>query len=270
MYTLKVDNGNGIAVELTNHENNYQIIEITGLDPGQANINTLSIAGMDGSIVSNTKLNNRNIVINMKLNGNVEANRTALYALFPIKQEITLYYKTATRDVKIGGYVENITCPQFTGEEIMQISLICNYPYFADRVATTVVFPSAPGTVTNNKRAVGVKFSIEALANFVTFRISNDTTGEYIAFTADGVVPGNTFLTSDIINIDTIQGEKSLTLTRFIDNIGTINIFAGVDVNSNFFQLINGQNTFSYKVDGVTDTTKTRVVLTYANEYEGT
>ena len=43
MFTLKVENAKGSTLELTDNEENYQVTDISGLNPPNANINTLEI-----------------------------------------------------------------------------------------------------------------------------------------------------------------------------------------------------------------------------------
>ena len=38
MFTLKVENAKGAVLELTNNEKNYQVADISGLNPPNANI----------------------------------------------------------------------------------------------------------------------------------------------------------------------------------------------------------------------------------------
>ena len=47
MFTLKVENTRGAVLELTDNEENYQVTEISGLNPPNANINTSSYANGD-------------------------------------------------------------------------------------------------------------------------------------------------------------------------------------------------------------------------------
>lgn len=49
MFTLKVENAKGAILELTNNEENYQVTNIEGLNPPNANINTANYANGDGS-----------------------------------------------------------------------------------------------------------------------------------------------------------------------------------------------------------------------------
>ena len=108
MFVLKVENSKGYVLELTDNEENYQITNIEGLDPPKADINTSSYANNDGFSFNGSKIKDREIVITMKINGDVEENRLKLYKYFRIKEWCKIYYKSELRDVFIEGYVQTM------------------------------------------------------------------------------------------------------------------------------------------------------------------
>ena len=79
MYTATVTNSSGTTLSLSQNENNYQVIEITGLSSAGAAVNITALAGVPGGIFNSAHINTRNIVINLALNGNIEENRINLY-----------------------------------------------------------------------------------------------------------------------------------------------------------------------------------------------
>lgn len=130
MFVLKVESERNGVFTLTQNESNYQVIGVSGLNPPNAIINSSTVAGMDGEIFQSSKLETRNIVLTIKINGNVEANRIYLYRYFKTKKWCKIYYKNNSRDVYIEGYVESIECDLFELGQQMQISIICHSPYF--------------------------------------------------------------------------------------------------------------------------------------------
>ena len=130
MYKAEIENAGGEVLTLTGNEPSWQILSITGLNPPNAQVNVTNIAGLDGAKFNSSKLNTRNIVIMLKLNGNVEANRQLLYRYFRTKEACKFYFKNENRDVFIAGYVETVECDLFSNGEILQASIICPYPYF--------------------------------------------------------------------------------------------------------------------------------------------
>ena len=130
MYTAQIENSSGNLFTLTGNEPVYQILSITGLNPPNAQINTTTIVGLDGAVFNSSKLETRNLVLTIKINGDVETNRLLLYSYFKTKDKCTFYYSNNSRDVSIEGYVESVECDLFSNNELAQISIICPYPYF--------------------------------------------------------------------------------------------------------------------------------------------
>lgn len=276
MFTLKIENVKHDILELTHNEGNYQVVSVTGLNPPNAQINRSTVAGMDGAKFNSSKLEERNIVITLKLNGDIEANRINLYRYFNAKQWCKIYYKNESRDVYIEGYVETVECNLFANNEQMQISIICPNPYFkgleeivddVSKVIEMFEFPFAHGakgatfeanTTTDNaipfseldlskvtnvlndsESETGMIIEVEFLGTVNKLRIVNTGTGE--AFTLN-----YKFIENDKLVIDTNKGNKSIKLIR---NSQEINIFNSLVKGSTFFQLSIGDNYFSYLAD---------------------
>lgn len=266
MFTLKVQNTTGDILLLTTNESDYQVIDIDGLNPPKAVINSSTIAGMDGSKFKSSKLLERNIVISIKLNGNVEQNRIKLYRYFRTKQWCKIFYKNETRDVYIEGYVENIDCDLFTNKEIMQISIICQNPYFKNleeiindisKVLNNFEFPFAFGDGIDTDEPIEFStYEYEKISN--VFNESEVDTGVVIemSFTGEAKDPKiinvlsgemfqilGTYNVGDVIIIDTNKGNKHVHL---ISNATTYNLFNQIVFGSTWFQLKIGNNYFSY------------------------
>lgn len=286
MYTAKIENSNGQVLTLTQNESDYQIVSITGLNPPPAQINTTNIAGIDGSKFNSAKLDTRNIVIMIKLNGDVEGNRLALYQMFRTKEECRFYYSNGRRDVSIPGYVETVECDLFTNAEIMQVSIICMYPYFRDmdekwvEVSDGAIagfhFPfsiniGAPipfsiynldgeTNVMNTAEAdTGAVIRIDVNAPVRTIEIRNTGNNKFFKLDHD-------FQRADTILINTHKGEKSITLVR---NGVASNVFTALKLGSTFFQLNVGDNFFTYFANGVQNDERLLVRFIFAAEYRG-
>lgn len=270
MFVAKIENTKKQILTLTQDESRFQIYNIEGLNPPKATINSSKIAGLDGAKFNSAKLDERNIVIYIKLNGDVEANRLFLYSFFNTKEWCKFYYKNGSRDVYIEGYVEAAECSLFTNNEIMQVSILCPNPYFkamqeiVDDISKTIgkfTFPFSinidepieistldTSKVTNvyndSETETGVIIQIDVLDNVNQILIRSVTTGETLRLTY-------AFMENDRIIIDTNKGKKSITLMR---NAIQYNLFTAMAKGSAFFQLGIGDNWFSYLVDsGVND-----------------
>ena len=270
MFKCKIENIKNNILTLTQNESNYQLLSITGLNPPNAQINTSTIAGLDGSKFNSSKVESRNIVITLKINADIEANRINLYKYFATKEWCKFYYENENRNVYIDCYVENFECDLFVKNEIAQISLICPNPYFKDmetiiddisKAIAAFKFPFSINTnnyipvstidtskVTNvyndSESETGMIIEVNVLNKINSLQIKNVSTGETFGVKYS-------FVENDRIIIDTNKGEKSIKLIR--DGL-TSNIFTAMTKGSTFFQLDVGDNYFSYLVDdGVND-----------------
>ena len=129
MYSLSVKNAIGETLTLSSNPN-YTVYKIDGLAPPKATINSSINATEDGSVINSAKVESRNIVIYMTIEGDVEANRIALYKYFTPKRSVELFFRNGTRNVYIEGMVEVVECDLFANKQIAQISIICSKPYF--------------------------------------------------------------------------------------------------------------------------------------------
>lgn len=266
MFTLKVENTKGSVLELTGKEDRYQIMEIAGLDQPAAQINSIEIAGLDGKKVTNTKLDVRNIVLYIALNGDVEKNRQTLYRYFYSKKSCKLYFANENRDVYIEGIVESFDCGLFDQKEIAVISIICPDPYFKSTVETATdisntlagfSFPFSinigdpiPFSVYEGARITNVYNATEAETGVIIeivvetddvqdIEIKNIQNGQYIKL-------HYAFETNDRIRINTNKGQKSVLLYRAGE---VFNIFPAMQRRSTMFELEDGDNLFGYVVD---------------------
>jgi hypothetical protein len=131
-FTLKIENTKGELFELTHNTKDYVVADIQGLTRTPTAINTSACAGIDGSFFNSARIEQRNIVIDLILRGDIEGNRQRLYRIFPAKTPCTVYFKNWNRDVKIKGYVETLEGDIFAVREQMRISIICPKPYWQD------------------------------------------------------------------------------------------------------------------------------------------
>lgn len=210
MYTLKFENERGDLITLTGAEGMYQIIRIDGLNPPDAILHRSEVAGMDGTKYMSAKLEEREIVLTVKINGEVEKNRLNLYNYFKSKHYSKMYYSNGSRDVYIEGYVESIECDLFSMAEQMQIVLICPDPYFlsANEIMTDISkvlgafeFPFAFGSDGVDNSVLMIDRFPER--DFVSIDVSDTITDEAIEFSQ--------FIKDRIVNIPN-EGENETGL----------------------------------------------------------
>lgn len=285
MFTLQIQNVKNEMITLTQDESNYQVFQVDGLNPPKAQINLSQIAGLDGSQFNSSKLETRNIVIYIKLNGNIEKNRLYLNTFFSTKHKCKIFYKNESRNVYIEGFVESNQYTSFTNNEIVQVSIICPNPYFknvdeivddiskaiaafhfpfAINIGDPIPFSTLDTSKTTNvyndsESETGVIIEVDFYGSVNTLLIRNTETGE--AFTLN-----YPFKSNDQIIIDTNKGEKSITLIR---EGSKYNIFTAIRKGSTFFQLSIGDNFFSYLADNGQSDELVHIVFKHYTLYEG-
>lgn len=294
MFKLKVESLTGQVLQLTQDESNYQVVNIDGLTPPKASINSSIVAGMDGSKFNSSRLEPRNLVITLRLNGNVEQNRINLYKYFRTKQWCKVYYTNGSRDVYIEGYVESMDSDLFSISQRMQISIVCNNPFLQDaqeivndisKVLGMFTFPfsfGANGAMYNpdSNTDDAIEFSTYNYERETEiFNDSEDSVGVIIELTFRGVVDdpkiidtlsGDTFEIKgsydigDKIVINTNKSKKSVKLYR---NGVESNLFSKLTIGSTWFQLRVGSNLYSYSARR--NDSFMRIVYKHHNIYEG-
>lgn len=280
MYTLICENKYGDQIELT-HNPAYNIVEITGFDPPDATINTTKNAGADGSVYNSSYINERQITITLVVNAPAEANRINLYRYFKSKFPVRLYYSNGTRDVYIDGYVQNIQIGYFEKKQTIQITVYCPKPLLNGTAEDIQDFSSVEALfefpfsieepipfseillqveksiINYGDVDTGVLISIRATGTVVNPKIYNVDTGEHIFLNV-------TMAAGDVININTRQAEKSVTLTS---NGVTTNIIGDFENGSTWFSLIPGDNVFTIDADNLAE----NMIVTFniVDQYEG-
>lgn len=263
MYSLTITNDRGDETILTNNPN-YTIYKIDGLTPPKVTINDSVNTTTDGSKINSVRLEKRNIVIYLKIEGEAEKNRIDLYSIFPIKRRVTLHFANGSRDVSIRGVVESNEPGIFDQAQTAQISIICEDPYFSETEDLTTVFGDVvpmfqfPFAIP----AEGVVFSVlEKNTRQTIFNSGEVETGIIIELFAYGEVVNPviydtlaktqmalnfTMQQSDKIVIDTNTRKKSITLIR---SGKQTNLLGYMRPDSVFLKLQPGDNVFTYDCD---------------------
>ena len=265
MFTLEIENTKGTRLELTNNEDDFQVTNIEGLNPPNANINTSNYANSDGSSFNSSKIENRQIVITISLNGDIERNRLLLYKYFKNKEWCKIYYKTESRNVFIEGYVQTFEVPQFTQKQVAQIAILCPDPYFKDldeivtsisKVIKRFTFPFAininepipfsdldiekvTNVINDSESDTGLIINVTFLGTVNKLEIRNTDTGKNLIIEYQ-------FEENDKLVINCNKGKKSVTLTR---EAVEYNLIPQIKGKPTFFQLGIGDNHYSFLAD---------------------
>lgn len=292
MFELTLENKRGEKLTLTQRETEYQVVSVEGLNPPNAIINSSSVVGMDGSKYQSSKLGERNIVITVRINGNVEVNRNRLYRYSKTKQYCKVYYKNNNYDVYAEGYVDTNECPLFTNDQRMQISIVCHDPYLQavneilsdiSKLLGRFTFPfafGAGGLVEDTITDPAIEFGEYDENRIVTIINDGADTGLIMHFNISGGDVVNPIIydvynreffglnielfDQDTVVINTNRGQKSVTLTR----AGvTTNIINNVTPNSTWLQLHEGDNLYTYEVESGKQYISS--YFTHRTQYEG-
>lgn len=282
MFTLKIENTNGDVFELTQNSPNYNVIGVQGLTPPQTAVNTATAGIIDGTFFNSARVNQRNIVITLVINGDIEANRQRLYTIFPRKTPCTVYFKNANRDVKIIGYVETVDGDLFVQREQIQISIICPRPYFEtlnalytelSKILALFEFPFSIitpipfsevlqypiTTITNTGDAdCGTTIEVDFYGSASGLKIANTATQTF--FELD-----YSFEENDHVVINTNSGQMGVTLYRGGVQSNLLNYVAQ---NSSWLKIAPGENTFTFTLESG-DVENVKIHFTTALLYGG-
>ena len=272
MFTLIAENQYGEQLELTNNPA-YSVINIDGLNPPDAIINSLQRAGHDGSVFNTAFVDNRQIIIDIAINGPACGNRNELFRFFRTARRTRLIYHNDLHDVYIDGWCQNAPVQYFGQKQVFQATLICPDPFWhgltevvgqTDGVEALFEFPFSI-------EEAGIPFSeyVSGGGAFI-WNPGNVESGIIVEITASGAVTNplvyhvntDTFFkvttslqSGDKLIIDTITDEKSVKRIR---SGSTTNLIASRAIGSTWLQADPGMNEFTLKADsGVANMTAT-------------
>lgn len=267
MLRVWVQPDSGLKYELTQNSE-YDVINIEGLNPVGATINTYKIGASDGEHYNSSYVNTRNIVLYIvpkNNNATLEHNRLEMYSYFQPKKKVRLYFQHDSRDVFIDGYVETVEISLYSEQQQFQISIICPQPYFKSTEKTELVFSQTTDTF-EFPFAIdteGVEFSTFAgISAMKCSNVGDVDTGLIITITATDIAYGftvsidgttnftlNTGLqlnSGDTLTINTNRGEKSVTK---VDSNGNVtNCINYVTAESQWLTLTSGSHEISKSV----------------------
>ena len=263
MYELILENKQGARLTF-GMGSPFSIIEIQGLAPPSATINTSGMALVDGAKFNSSKLDMRPINIAFAIEYSAAANRLEVYKVLKSKEWIRMYYQSDYRDVYIDGYVESIDITHFARKQVVTCSILCPFPYFrnahspasevsgvgggftfpfASTALPELVFgyidPNAATPITNSGEVrTGMIIEIYASGTVRGVKVFDCVTNEFVGI-------NYSMQAGDLITIDTRQGEKTITLTR--DAVET-NIFNSLMRGSTWLQLGADGGVYAYEV----------------------
>lgn len=268
--------GDSIKLDLLRPDlSGFQVLNIDGLGPVKADINTTVIASSDGELFNTARLSSRNIVLSLGFlwSPTIEDVRLKSYKYMPIKKPVTLVIETDNRVAEIKGYVESNEPNIFSKDQGTVISIVCPNPYFYSLESKETVFSGIEsnfefefennsltddliefGIIENlteqtvyysGDAETGVSIIIHALGDAKNITIYNTGTRESMKIDTDKLqtLTGHGLIAGDEIMISTVKGNKTIYLLR---NGVTTNILNCLDRSADWFQLSKGDNIFTY------------------------
>lgn len=258
MFTLIAENQYGEQLELTNNPA-YSVINIDGLNPPDAIINSLQRAGHDGSVFNTAFVDNRQIIIDIAINGPACGNRNELFRFFRTARRTRLIYHNDLHDVYIDGWCQNAPVQYFGQKQVFQATLICPDPFWhgltevvgqTDGVEALFEFPFSI-------EEAGIPFSeyVSGGGAFI-WNPGNVESGIIVEITASGAVTNplvyhvntDTFFkvttslqSGDKLIIDTITDQKSVKRIR---SGSTTNLIASRSIGSTWLIMEPGENVY--------------------------
>lgn len=281
MFELLLENSDGKVVNL-NDETNYVVVELEGFDPPTASLYTSKSPNRKGSKKNGSTLDERALLIPIKILGDIEVNRNALYEWTDTETELKIYYKNGVKNVYCVGTVTDCDVPVCTDNEIMTVAITCPDPYLKDlhEIATEIsnllklfTFPFAID-------AAGVPFSTIREDNSTNVFNAGAETGVLIRIKALGAVSNislydandatrifsinMTLQAGEVIEIDTERSPRTVKLIR--TNGRAENILRYVGHNPTWFLLRKGNNVFGFTAS---DVGNVEVTFSFTNKYLG-
>lgn len=282
MFSIMLENESGNIVDI-NDGIHYVVTAVSGLNPPSASLFTSKSPNRKGSKYNGSTLDERNIVIELKILGDIEVNRNALYEWIDTEQYCKVRYANGVKNVYCEGYVQDCPIDLFTDNEVVSVAIICPNPYWKElaEISTDMsallkqfTFPfaiSAAGiplsTMSENNSAnvfnagteTGLKITVKCTAdvtNLVIYDVLN--TGRRFAL-------NTTIHPDEVVVIDTEASPK--TCKRYKADGGTENLLKYIVPVPTWFTLKKGNNVFGYTAE--TGLSNAEITIGYTNKYLG-
>lgn len=261
MFSLKLVNERNNEVDINDGER-YQVTFCSGLNPPSATLYTAKSPNRKGVKYNGSTLNERHIVIVIKLLGDIEQNRNALYDWVNTENYVKVLYTNGMRDVYAEGHITDADIDLFTASEEVSLAITCGNPYWRDledisiSISTILSMFSFPFGI----EASGIPFSEQRDSNDTIIVNTGAKTGCVIEFEFRGDVEGlkvynarelteqdeftGTFHEGEILRIDSENMPKRITLTEPNGTVtSALSRIIGVP---QWFELERGSNAFGF------------------------
>ena len=266
MFTLDFISARGGIMPLVNNEY-FNLSGADGLTKANVSLAASSVPSMDGDYINNIQGQPRSIVLYLESKQGKNAEDVKRYVSSFVKPKLngTLRWKYNDRSIEITGIVQALEMPRFSQKCVMQISLYCSEPYWADLDylvtelsnildmhyfsydAGGLSFPEdglpfgvydvnhIKNFTNDGDVASGMVITVTAITVATNPVLTNLATGKYIGI-------NDTLVSGDEVIISTYKGRKTVTKNG-------VNIIDKTMPGSTFLQLEVGGNEFMIASD---------------------
>lgn len=281
MFDLLLENEHAKVVDI-NDGIHYLVTHISGLNPPSASLFTSKSPNRKGSKYNGSTLDERNVVITIKILGDIEVNRNALYEWVDTEQYVKIRYRNGIKNVYCEGYVVDCPVDMFTKNEVFAVAIRCPDCYLKDLSEISVditallkqfTFPFAIG-------AAGVPFSTVRDSNETSIYNGGAETGVQFRIICNGDIKNlmiydaksvaqqflinTTLLKNSVVVIDTDANPKTCKEYRADGTV--VNLMKFVK-NPTWFELKKGANKFGYRADAGLENVE--LTIAFTNKYLG-
>jgi hypothetical protein len=240
--------GSTLRLPLADTSSGYSVREIDGLGPVAATLTSTSIAQVDGAQAQNSRRDIRNVTMKLGLepdyvNTTVQSLRSSLYDYLITGAIVGLsFYIDDDLTFVTSGQVETFDCPLFVDDVEADISIVCYDPDLYGPAPVILSASTRSDTNTNlvtypGTSEVGVVFTLSVNRTLSDFWITNarpDNQRQKMELTGS-------YLTGDVITIDTRPNSRALTLFRGGSSSSLLSDF---DETGTWLSLMKGPNQF--------------------------
>lgn len=263
MYNLIFTNKNGRIIDFTLLEDT-QILNVSGLDPTQAEISEMTTPNRDGVYFSNIKRGKRVITVSLAQIGRAEINRrvrSVLYSVCGPKTAGSLRFTDDSLDVSVSAVVESVVPAQWSEKPTVIITIVCDsalfestetkksniytskglfkFPLVLNAAGEPVgeVMTDTQLVITNNgQEKAPCLISLRLTGSVENPVVYNNTTGEYFS------IEGN-FTTGQVLEFYSGVGGKYAKCIN--SDASETDIFHKISVASSWLLLEVGNNNFT-------------------------
>ena len=281
MFELSFENSDGKVLNI-NDGVNYVVVEFEGFNPPAASLYTSKSPNRKGSKKNGSTLDERVLIFQIKILGDIEVNRNAMYEWTDTETELKVYYKNGVKSVYCEGTVTDCDVPVCTDNEIMTVAITCTDPYLKDlqEIAADISNLLKQFTFPFAIDAAGIPFSTISEDNQTNIFNAGAETGAIIRIQALGEVSNirlydandatrvfainMTLQENEVVEIDTERSPRTVKLIRTDGT--TQNILRYVGFNPTWFQLKKGNNIFGVSASVIANI---EVTFSFTNKYLG-